>query len=360
LARRVLLGCNSPQELASGVAGTVLEIGAGLEQLGWDPTFAFLGGGLPNRLRRQLFYFELAAKARFMKPDVAIISSGDGALIPLLASSTPLVMQSHGLERLSHIAATQYGLADTYGGRGHLLIREPAIRAAMGKARMVVVKTSEERDYIVDMMGHPPEKITILPNGVPDDFFTIQRSEASRPTVVWVSSWIPRKGTGWLPEIMEAVAAAIPEVEFRLLGTGIPNDELLRRLPNNLTHSVLAKQFVTRAELRDHLGASWVGLFTSAYEGFGKVVPEMMAAGMPVVSTSVGVSPELLSRGETGRLVKWGDAPEAANALTAHLSDDVARRASGAAARDAVEHLRWPNVVRQWDDLLDTIIPSSS
>jgi glycosyltransferase involved in cell wall biosynthesis len=62
-------------------------------------------------------------------------------------------------------------------------------------------------------------------------------------------------------------------------------------------------------------------------------VIEAMAAGLPVVASSVGGLPELVADGETGILVPAGDAVALAEALARLLDDPELRRSYGAAAR---------------------------
>jgi glycosyltransferase involved in cell wall biosynthesis len=76
---------------------------------------------------------------------------------------------------------------------------------------------------------------------------------------------------------------------------------------------------------------------TSDWEGTPNVVLEAMAAGVPVVATRVGGTPEVVDDGETGVLVEAGD-PEAVAAAALRLAADaVLAGRLGEKAREAAE-----------------------
>ena len=72
---------------------------------------------------------------------------------------------------------------------------------------------------------------------------------------------------------------------------------------------------------------------SSQTEGLPLVVPEAMAAGLPVVATAVGGLPTVIDEGETGLLVPVDDAAYAAALRSLH-DDRVRARRMGARARE--------------------------
>ena len=62
-------------------------------------------------------------------------------------------------------------------------------------------------------------------------------------------------------------------------------------------------------------------MITSHNEGTPVSLIEAMAAGVPVVSTAVGGVPDLLHKGELGRLVPPGDARALAEAISETLDE---------------------------------------
>jgi glycosyltransferase involved in cell wall biosynthesis len=81
------------------------------------------------------------------------------------------------------------------------------------------------------------------------------------------------------------------------------------------------------------LARSSVFVLSTRSEGLPISVIEAMAAGLPVVASSVGGIPELVVEGETGFLVPAGNDAALARALEPLLRDPELRRRLGAAAR---------------------------
>jgi glycosyltransferase involved in cell wall biosynthesis len=85
------------------------------------------------------------------------------------------------------------------------------------------------------------------------------------------------------------------------------------------------------------LSAVSVSVLPSLSEGLSNVVLEAMAAGVPVVATSVGGTPEIVDDGVTGLLVPPRDAGALADAISSLLTDPARRQTIGEAGRRRVE-----------------------
>jgi glycosyltransferase involved in cell wall biosynthesis len=92
-----------------------------------------------------------------------------------------------------------------------------------------------------------------------------------------------------------------------------------------------------RTDVAELLAASDLFVLSSRSEGLPLSVLEAMAAGLPVVASSVGGIPELVLEGETGFLVPPGDPQRLAGAIERLLDDPPLRRRLGAAGRTRVQ-----------------------
>jgi glycosyltransferase involved in cell wall biosynthesis len=92
----------------------------------------------------------------------------------------------------------------------------------------------------------------------------------------------------------------------------------------------------TRRDIPRILPVLDVFVLPSLYEGFGIAILEAMAAGKPVVATTVGGIPEFVVQGETGLLVEPGNAEALVEAIGCLLSDRERARQMGIRGRERV------------------------
>jgi len=88
-----------------------------------------------------------------------------------------------------------------------------------------------------------------------------------------------------------------------------------------------------RDDVRDLLRAAEVFVFPSLYEAVGIALLEAMACGTAVVASRAGGIPEIVREGESGLLVRPGDASDLANALARLARDPPERARLGRGAR---------------------------
>ena len=101
---------------------------------------------------------------------------------------------------------------------------------------------------------------------------------------------------------------------------------------------------VTDAERNELLATAAVQLMPSRFEGFGLAAAEAMAAGVPLIASSVGSLPEVVDAPRGGVLVPASD-PAALAAATLSLLDDSPRRESlSRTARESARRFSWESV----------------
>src|SRR5262249_38250936 len=157
--------------------------------------------------------------------------------------------------------------------------------------------------------------IEVIPNAATDDFVH-RTAKAPVPRdgvapgerlLVACGRLVPQKGYEILLDSVVAVRKEIP-TQLWILGTGPQRDMLMNRVASlGLGRAVKFLGF--QDEPWRYMAAADAFVLSSLYEGFGNVVAEAMATGIPVVSTDCPYGPgEIITNEVDGLLVPTGDA----------------------------------------------------
>jgi glycosyltransferase involved in cell wall biosynthesis len=99
-----------------------------------------------------------------------------------------------------------------------------------------------------------------------------------------------------------------------------------------------------------------VFVLPSLNEGISNTILEAMAAGVPVLTTAVGGSVELVEEGVSGRFFSPGDVPALSRMLGAYADNATMRRAHGEAARRiAVDRFSLTAMVSGYESVYDRL-----
>ena len=209
-----------------------------------------------------------------------------------------------------------------------------------------VVCVSEGQAAKVRRAGVPESRLTVIRNAArleafadPDpagrrDLLAHFPAGVSR-VVIGAGRLSPEKGFDVLLEAAATVLARDPGCGVVVFGDGVEQPRLERRIDE----LGLGGRFVLagfRHDLDRLLPWADVLALPSHTEGLPNVVLEAAAAGVPVVATAVGGTPEAVIDGETGYLVPPADQAALADRLSAVLADEPTRRRMGEAAREFV------------------------
>jgi glycosyltransferase involved in cell wall biosynthesis len=139
------------------------------------------------------------------------------------------------------------------------------------------------------------------------------------------------------PALLEAFAAALGhEPDARLVIAGPGDASPLARQAQRLGIGERVVLLGSREDVPQLLAAFDVFVHPAIAESFGMVIVEAMAMARPVLSTPVGIAPEVIEHKETGVLARGSTSSALADALREMLSLRGRWREIGAAAREVV------------------------
>lgn len=172
--------------------------------------------------------------------------------------------------------------------------------------------------------GVKEERITVLPIAVNlQDFLEIGEKRVCRDhapqSFVFVGRLAKEKNVDLLIRAFAELARRQPALKLKVVGAGPEKNSLLQL--------VQQKQLENRVEIIDwtedvpgEMSQADVLLLPSSYEGYGLVILEAMAAGLPVIATDVGCVGEVM-RHETEGLVVDRTVESIKEAIATYLED---------------------------------------
>lgn len=202
-------------------------------------------------------------------------------------------------------------------------------------------------------------KAGVVGNGLDqEDLEGIEPFRAAAPYLLSVGRFVEKKGQDVLVRAFARVRSRHPALELVLVGAG-PTREQCMRLTRHLGlgDAIRFVGEVDRREVFSFLLGSEAFVLPSRMEPFGVVLLEAMAAGTPIVATSVDGVPELIDDGENGLLVQPDDADALASAICALLDDAALRSRLARRGKTAVEAHAWPHVAARYIAAYRSVIP---
>ena len=223
----------------------------------------------------------------------------------------------------------------------HLLQR---VAAALRYARAVITPSPATKRLLVADFGVAEARITIASPGVDP----APRAKGGSPDgplqLLAVGSLVPRKGY----DVLVAALAQLRDRDWRLTIIGAADrapdttrDLIARIAAAGLSDRILLAGAVNDAALAEAYDRADLFLMPSLFEGYGMVLTEALARGLPIICTTGGAAAETVPDAAALKIAP-GDAAALANAL-ADLIDAPAqrRRLAEAAWAGAADLPRW-------------------
>ena len=206
----------------------------------------------------------------------------------------------------------------------------------------------------------PGAEIDLVYAGVPDELFTLERSE--RDYLLYFGRLdVFQKGLDTLIAALALLSRERPTLRLKLAGRG-KDAARVRALAreHGVEGNIEMLGAVSEAQRQALFAGALVQLMPSRFEGFGMVAAEAMAAAVPLVAADAGSLPEVLDAPHGGRLVPVGDAAALAAAVARLLDDPRERAQLSASARASAERFRWSQVAEQHLAFLTRIAKSET
>jgi phosphatidylinositol alpha-1,6-mannosyltransferase len=310
---------------------------------------------MPFAVHRQPFYRPrrsieargvTAALVRWQS-EVAFVSGGSGAVSAIV----------HTASREVPTCVSVHDLRDKGRGRGRLGRWRVRRRYGFDRAARITANSRHTRDRLL-RLGVPGERVALVHPGVDLSHFAPDPESGRRlreelglghaKLILTVSRLAPNKGHLRIIDLLPRLHQSCPNAVYLIVGEGGMRDAIAQRaaeLGVGEQVRVVGRVEDTRPYYNAcdvfAMASSRHGDGSKAGEGFGIAYVEAGACGRPSIASSSGGGGEVVSDGETGRVVDPDDSEALATALGEILTDAESAAAMGARARERAARFDW-------------------
>jgi len=214
----------------------------------------------------------------------------------------------------------------------------------VGMAQHWIVASNFTKQTLIDN-GIPKDLIEVSPYGIELKSFTCKEYTpvGNGPLkLLFVGTIAQRKGIKYLLQAL----ALLPAGSVELTVCGRPVDDLSLFQKAGMS-SIRLFPSIESSALRQAYREADVFVFPSVAEGFGQVLLEAMASGLPIISTDRTAAPDLIKQGREGLVIQAGDPAALAHAIENFLRDRSLPQVMGRAARQRAEYFTWERFRKQ-------------
>lgn len=299
--------------------------------------------------------FNLLQIINTIRPDII------HAFLPL---STFLAALGGWVHKVPLIVTSRRGLS-TYQDRHRVL--KYLDRMANRWSHFVTVNSQAVWDDVACRNHIDTSKLIRIYNGVDTRLFEKAQSDRlltrkelglspRQNAIICIANLIGYKGHHDLVRAARIVVDKLPETTFLLVGEdrGIRKD--LEQKVKSLRLENHVKILGLRIDIPQLLSASDLSVSASHEEGFSNAILESMAAGLPIVATDVGGTPEAVIDGETGWLVPPKQPMLFAEKIMDLIEDPEKARCWGKRGKERTQkHFTMEKMVHQYLKLYDSV-----
>ena len=282
---------------------------------------------------------------RFGRVDLVVDVQNGIPFFTRLATRKPVVVVVH------HVHREQWPIVypGLTGRLGWWI--ESRLAPRLYRRSQYVAVSQATRDELVGL-GVSPTRIAVVHNGN-DPIEEPPGPRSADPSLVVVGRLVPHKRIEHAIDAVSALVDEFPRLHLHVIGSGWWHDKLAAYVAaSGMQAHVTLHGFVSGEAKHCTLADAWVMLLPSLKEGWGLVVGEAGAHGVPTVAYSAaGGTRESVADGESGLLA--ADPADFIAAVGAVVRDEELRARLSKGAYEMSRSFGWPNSQRSFATVLD-------
>lgn len=291
-----------------------------------------------------------------LHPDIVHVH-GTGKISGILYNAIkiygiPVLLTVHGLLHVEKKNALRKhpSLKHLY----QLVVQSRAEFEVLNQAQHIIVDTEYVSKQIEQLYAR--KKISnlpwmyVIPQGIQSQYQSLSSKPTKEPIILSVGSISQRKGHLFLLQAFEKVHSKIPSAKLVIAGS-LAEEAYLFKMREEITKCRLQDSVdiltnIPQEELLQHYQIASIYALHSQEESQGIALVEAMAAGLPIVSTTVGGIPYVVKNEESGLLSSYGDVDSFARNILRLLEDIDLRNKMAHSAQEIALNYSWTNIAQ--------------
>ena len=274
-------------------------------------------------------------------PDVVIICDNGlkGYLIPFILKDYPLVYERH---------ITRY-IKNEQGRPFFSKLKDRFTTLFAGYVsskfdRFVLLTEAAKKEW-------SSKNVSVIPN--PLWFETDEASSLSNKIVLAVGRHTHQKGYDRMLDIWSSTIQKYPDWKLKIYGKANPDYDVMSMAKERGVEQSIIFEEPQQDIIQAYREAS-LFLLTSYWEGFGMVLIEAMANGVPCIAFDCPVGPsEIIEDGYNGFLVQDGNIDEYISKVDLLITDAFLRKKMGKQALQSVSKFKIGPIMERWISLFN-------
>lgn len=233
-------------------------------------------------------------------------------------------------------------------------------------AKHLVVQTQQIKNYFPQFIQ---KKTTVIINPVRDDVFKnpcidsrVQSSNAASSVesskqnrIISVARLDSQKNQQMMIRAFAKIAEEYSDWQLVIFGEG-PLRATLELLISSLKLQGRVLLPGRTEQVIDELHKSKIFCFSSDFEGLSNSMIEALCVGLPIVTTNVSGTEDILVDGENGFIVPVNDEDAMAHSLRVLMADEQMMKKMGEQNRQKAHLFSIENIYAQWEKLIQSVV----
>ena len=197
------------------------------------------------------------------------------------------------------------------------------------------------------------DNVKVIPN--PLSFQPTRTSSLTAKRIIAVGRYCHEKGYDDLLKAWSRIQNDCPDWELSIYGDGDRTfyNSIIEKLGIDKKRCILNER---TTDIESEYCNSSISVCSSRFEGFGLVIAEAMACGLPVVSFDCPWGPRsIITNEEDGILIENRNISELANGILRLIKDSETRTLMGKNARTNIQRFNIESISQQWVELFNSL-----